>query len=94
MAFRVEVRPLIFKGPCIYHAMTGLVLGLELHTEDLDSVGDDINIFLFLDLSIADNSEYTTFTNRWDTMLYGSEITHTDNVYLLKKKRITPIIIW
>ena len=50
-AFRHTEEHLRFRAPRISHAVAVLVLGFNFYSKDLDSVGDTIKLFIFLDLS-------------------------------------------
>ena len=51
-----KAHELRYKSTCIIHLVTGILLSLELYTENPDGVGDTVNTFLFPDHSISTGS--------------------------------------
>ena len=58
-----------FRPPRIPHAVAVMVMDLAFHTKDLDGVGDTLNIFLLLDLSLSARLEAVLLTRKWDAIL-------------------------
>ena len=83
---RWKVEHLRFRSPCISHAVVVLVLGLAFYSEDLDGVGDAINVFLFPDLSPSSGSEAAILAWGWDGILGGVTLTSFADTSLLLDK--------
>ena len=89
------VEHLRFQEPRISHAAVVLVLGLAFYSEDPDDVGDDINIFLFLDMSPLASSEAALLARRWDDILVRGALTSfADTSLLLVKQWVEPVTSW
>ena len=84
-----------FLAPLIYHTIAVLILGLAFYSEDLDSMGDAINVLLFPDLSPSAGTEEALLARGWDAILRGgSLISFVDTSLLLAKQRVEPVKIW
>ena len=83
------------KTMYIYHALEGIVLGLDFHTEYLDGMRDTMDIFLIPDFSIVLILEATLMTLRQYMALDGRVHTsYTDAAALLQKEKVAPILGW
>ena len=84
-----------FRAPHISHAVAVLVLGLTFYSEDLDGVGDAINVFIFPDLYSSAGSEAALLARRWDIILGGGALTSfSETSLLLAKQRVEPVTSW
>ena len=75
-----------FHPSCISHAVTVMVMALTFHTEDLDGVRDDLNIFLFPDLPPSAGLEAALLTWKWGAILGGGNLTSFADTSLLMEK--------
>ena len=88
-----KAHELRYKSTCIIHLVTGILLSLELYTENPDGVGDTVNTFLFPDHSISTGSGESLLDSCWDTELDISMLdTYTDTNSLIKFQKVAPII--
>ena len=55
----------------IPHAVVFMVVALAIHTKDPYRLGDELNIFLFPNLSLLAGSEAALLTLKWDAILGG-----------------------
>ena len=58
-----------FRPPHIPHTVTFMVMALTFHNEDPDGVRDDLNIFLFPNLSPLAGLEAALLTWKWSAIL-------------------------
>ena len=86
---------LLFLPPCIPHSVAVMVMALTSHTEDPDRVGEDLNIFLFPDLSPLEGSDVALLTRKWGAILGGGTLTSfADKSMLMGNQKVSPIIGW
>ena len=84
-----------FQTPHISHAVAVLILGLELYSEEPDSVVDAINVFLFPDLSPSASSEAALLTRMWYAILGGGALTSfVDTSLLIANQRLDSVTRW
>ena len=84
---------LIIKAPNITHMVTVILLGFNFHTEDPVRVRDAVNIFVFLDLSLAAGTKAALVAWRWETVLDSNTLTsYAKTSALMTKQRISPIM--
>ena len=56
------------------HVVVVTVIALAFHTEELDGVGDALNIFLFPDLYPSVGLEVAILTRKWEAILGGGHL--------------------
>ena len=78
-----------YKALCTTNTLARLIIIPSFHTKDLDGVGDTVNIFMFLEISLYAGSEATMLAMRWDTTIdIKNMTTYEDMVYLLHIQHI------
>ena len=94
-ACRRTVDSLRFRPPHIPHTVTFMVMALTFHTEDPDGVRDDLNIFLFPNLSPLAGLEAALLTWKWGVILGGGTLTSfADTSLMMGKQKVTSIAGW
>ena len=78
--------------PCTPHTVAVMDMVIAFHTKDPDRMEDELNIFLFPDLSPLAGSEAALLTRKWDTILGGVTLTSfADTILLMGNQKVTPI---
>ena len=81
-----------YKASCITHVLTSLTIGLILHTEDPDGVGDTFNSFLLPGLYLSTVSKVAIVESGWYTALCITTMTtYAETVSLLQIQCISII---
>ena len=77
------------------HVVAGSILNTAFYTEDLNGVGDTVNIFLFPGLSLYAVSEVVLVVQLWYTALDCSNMTtYAETTALLHCQKISPMVGW
>ena len=83
LACQAATKRMCFCALFITHSVAVMVLALAFYTEDPNGVGDEINVFLFPELSPSAGSKATLPTQRWDVVLGGNNFTSFANTSTL-----------
>ena len=75
-----------FWAPRISHDSAVLVLCLAFYSEELGSMGGNINIFLFPYMSLSASSKAELLSRRWDSILGSGAFTFFSDTSLLLSK--------
>ena len=89
-SFCQTTKRMIYRTPHIYHAVAVMVLGLVFYTDELDDVGDAVNIFCSLDLSPSAGYKAAFMVWRWEAFIRGGSLNSFADTSILTVKNKSP----